>query len=78
MAMKDFLKTDYIFLNFRIKLAKALIENSYMNDKTYVDPENTRKRQISHILENTPNHSTKYKKGFIQKNINTNNKSVVG
>ena len=43
LVMKYFLETDASFMNFR-KIAKALINNSFMNDKTYGSTENTRKR----------------------------------
>ena len=60
-------------------LAKVLIKNSYMNEKTCGSPTKTRKRKISYILDMSPTHANEYnKKGFAQKNINTNNKSVVG
>ena len=51
-----------------------------MNDKTFGSPSNTRKIQISHILETSPTNATEcnLKKVFSQQNINTNNKSVVG
>ena len=79
MEMQYLLNTDDNFMIFRKKLAKALINNSYTNDRTCVSPENTRKRQLSHILETAPTHDTKYnKKGFAQKNIYTNNTSDVG
>ena len=57
-----------------------MINNSYINEKTCVIPDNFRKRQLSHILENAPTHTTEKneKKGFAQKNINTNNTSIVG
>ena len=41
-------------------MAKALINKSYMNDKTCGSPENIRKRKISHILETAPTHATEY------------------
>ena len=41
-------------------MAKALINNSYTNEKTCGSPENTRNRKISHILETTPTHATEY------------------
>ena len=79
LAMKYFLKTDDKFMDFRKKLAKALINNSYTNEKTCGSPANARKRQLSHIFE-TPTHSTEYdlKKEFAQQNINTNKTSAVG
>ena len=51
-----------------------------MNEKTCGSPSNTRKGIISHILETAPTHATEYNffKGFAQKNINTNNTSVIG
>ena len=66
-------------MNFRKKLAKVLINNSYTNEKTCGSPTNTRKRQISHILEIAPTHATEYnlKKGFAHQNINTKNTSVI-
>ena len=69
LAMKYFLKTDDIFMNFQKKLAKALINNSYMNEKTCGSPENTRKRKISHLSETAPIHATEYneKKGLLSK-----------
>ena len=57
LAMKYFLKTDDTFVDFR-KLAKGLINNSYTNEKACGSPENVRKRQLSHILENAPTHAT--------------------
>ena len=71
---------DYYFCEFSKKMAKVFINNSYMNKKTCGSPSNTRKKQISHILETVPTHVTEYhlKKGFAQKNINTNNTSAVG
>ena len=49
-----------------------------MNEKTCGIPSNTRKRQISHILETATTHATEHqKKGFAQQNINTNNTSVI-
>ena len=41
LEMKYFLKNDETFMNFRKKMAKALIENSYINEKTFGSPENT-------------------------------------
>ena len=69
-----------IVLGTLIFLAKALINNSYMNEKTCGSTENTRKRQISHILETEPTYATEYnnKKGFAHQNININNTSAVG
>ena len=56
-----------------------MINNSYINEKTCGSPENARNRQLSQILETAPTHDTDYnKKGFAQKNINTNNTSDVG
>ena len=57
-----------------------LINKSYINEKTCVSPSKTRKRQISHILETAPTHATEYnlKRGFVQKNISTNNTYVFG
>ena len=68
------------FMNFRKKLDKILINNSYMNEKTCGIPSKTRNRKISHILEILPTHANEYNqnKWFAQKNINTNNTSVVG
>ena len=61
---------------FSEKLAKLLINNSYINDETSVCPE--KPGNISHILETAPTHATDYdKKGFALKNINTNNISVI-
>ena len=59
-------------------MTKALINIYYINDKTYGSPENTRKRKISHILENAPTNATEYnnEKRVAQKNINTNNTSI--
>ena len=50
-------------------MAKVSIKNSYMNDKTRGSPSKTIKRQISHIVETSPNHATEYylRKGFAQK-----------
>ena len=54
-------------------------KNSYTNGKTCGSPENVIKRQLSHILKTAPSHATEYneKNVFSQKNINTNNTSVV-
>ena len=80
LAMKYLLKTNDKFMDFRKKMAKGLINNSYMNEKVCGSPENVRKRQLSHILETTPTHATEYneKKGFAQQNIKTKNTSAVG
>ena len=61
-------------------MAKALVDNSYINGKTYGSPENTIKINISHILETTPTHATDYdgKKGFAVQNSDTSNTSTVG
>ena len=56
LEIKYFLKTDATFM--KKKLDKAFIKKSYMNDKTCGGPENTRKRQISHILETSTTHAT--------------------
>ena len=79
LAMKYSLKTDDKFMDFRF-LGKRLINNSYTNEKACGSPANSRKRQLSHILETAPTHATKYNltKGFAQKNININNTSAVG
>ena len=59
-------------------MTKVLINNSYMNEKTWVSPSTTRKRQISHILETGPTRDTENpKKGFAQKNISTTNTSII-
>ena len=60
MVMKYFLKTDDKFMDFWKKLGKALINNSYTNDKTHGGPENVKKRQLSHILETAHTHATEY------------------
>ena len=53
------------------------MNNSYMNEKTCESQSNTRKRQRLHILNTVTTHGNEYnKKGFSQKNINTNNTSV--
>ena len=62
MAMKYFLKMDDKFMNFRKKLLKSLINNSYTNEKQCGSPENFRKRQLSHILDTEPTHATEYNK----------------
>ena len=51
-----------------------------MDEKACGSPENFRRRQLSHILQTVPTHATEYdlKKGFAQKNINTNNTSAFG
>ena len=66
-------------MNFKINLAKEFINNPYMNNKTCGIPENTIKRQTSHILDTAHTHATEYNKKnrFELKNINTNNKSVI-
>ena len=43
-------------------MAKALIHNSYINEKICGSQEKTRKRKISHILETAPTHATDYDK----------------
>ena len=58
MAIKYFHKTDDNFMNLREKKAKALIKNLYMDEKTRGIPENTRNRQLSHLLETAPTHAT--------------------
>ena len=45
LEMKYFLNMDDKFMDFRKKLAKALINNSYTNDNACGSPENVRKRQ---------------------------------
>ena len=60
MVMKYFLKMDDSFMNFRKSLAKALITNLYMNERTFGSPESTRKRQILHMSETAPTHATEY------------------
>ena len=45
---------------FKKKLAKALINNSYTNEKTYVCPEKTRKIKTSHIFVTAPTYATEY------------------
>ena len=55
-----FLKTDDIFMNFQKKLAKSLINNSYVNEKKCGSPSKIRKRKISQILETAPIHATDY------------------
>ena len=60
LAMKCFLKRDDKFIEFRKKMAKALINNSYTNEKACVSPSNYRKRKLSHILETAPTHATEY------------------
>ena len=49
-------------MNFYKKLAKVLIENSYMNDKTCGIPSSKNKNKVSHILEAAPTHVTEYQK----------------
>ena len=63
---------------FENKLAKTLIKTSYTNEKTCGSPENSRKRQLSHILETAPIHDTECngKTGFAQGNIDSNNTSA--
>ena len=60
---------DEYFYEFLKILAKVLVNNSYMNEKTCGILEKTRKRQISHILETAPIHATEYnlKKGLHSK-----------
>ena len=41
-------------MNFWKKMAKALINNSYINEKTCGIPSKTREKKISHILETAP------------------------
>ena len=48
--------------NFRNNNAKVSINNSYINDNTCGIPSNNRKRQISHILDTLPTHTTEYNK----------------
>ena len=60
LAMKYFLKTDDKFMDFRKKLARGLINNSYTNEKACGRLENVRKRKLSHILEIAPTHATEY------------------
>ena len=48
------------FINFQKKLAKLWINKSYMTDKTRGSPSNTIKRQIPHILDTEPTHTTEY------------------
>ena len=60
LAMEYFRKTDETFMNFKKKIAKALIKHSYMNQKTCGSPEKTIKRKISHILDTAPTHATDY------------------
>ena len=45
-----------------------------------MEVQDNRKRQISRILDTAPNHATEYnlKIGFAQKNINTDNASMIG
>ena len=52
-------------------MAKALVNNFYMNEKTCGSPAKTRKRKISHILETAPTYATEYdeEKRFAQQNI---------
>ena len=65
---------DYYFCELSIKMAKVLINNSYMNDKTCGIPSKTIKIQLSHILDISPTHATGY---ILKKGINNNNTSVV-
>ena len=60
LAMKYFLKMDETFMNFRKKIAKALIHNFYISNKTCGSPENTIKRKIPHAFENSPTHATEH------------------
>ena len=77
--MKYFLKTDDTFMDFRKKLAKALINNSYTSEKTCGCPTNYRKRKLSNILQTAPAHATDCdKKRFTPQKINNNNKSAIG
>ena len=68
LEMRYSLKMDETFMNFK-KLAKVLIQNSYINKKTCGSPENTIKRNIPHALENSSTHATDHdkEKGFHQK-----------
>ena len=68
LAMEYFLKTDDKLMDFRKKLAKALINNSYTSEKTCGCPTNYRKRKLSNILQTAPAHATEYyKKGLHSK-----------
>ena len=70
---------DDIFMNFPKRLAKVLIHNSFINEKTYGSTSDISKRKISHILEIAPTHANDYnKKGFSHKSKDTNNTSVIG
>ena len=55
-----FIEGGSYFYQFSKKLAESLIDNSYTNKKTCGSPSNTRKRQISHILETATTHATYY------------------
>ena len=60
---------DNTFMGSSRKKYKALINNSYTNEKTCVSPVNFRKRQLLYILETVPTHDTEYneKKGLHRK-----------
>ena len=45
-----------------VKLAKAFIYNSYINEESCSTQAKTRKRKISHILETEPTHAIEYNK----------------
>ena len=60
LVMEYFLKMDDTFRNFRNKLAKVFIQNSYTHDKTCGSTGNTIKRKMSHILKTAPNHAIHY------------------
>ena len=50
-------------------MSKALIDNSYINEKTCAITENNTERKTSHILETAHTHDTEYnkKKGLNRK-----------
>ena len=59
-------------------MAKALIKDSYTNEKSCGSPANVRKRKLSHILETAPAILLNtIKKGFAKQNINSNNTSTI-
>ena len=56
--MEYFPKRDDTFMNYWEILDKALVKNSYTNNKTCISTENTRKRKISLILDTETTHAT--------------------
>ena len=59
-------------------MAEVLINNSYINEKTYVSPSNNGKIKISYILEIASTHDDNYNtKGFSHKNMYTIDTSII-